>query len=183
MAKRGRPKGSTYPDGPYLDRIADALTRNPEKSANSVIMAIAGELGISDYRQQEAFRRRLHDKWSVQKEDRMAEARERHAERNRPARRVVDRRSAMEGQRNSIGEALRAAKAFQESPALRALQDFERSGVGAALRQIESSGIGKVMRDLERSSIGQVMRDMERSNLRTVMDSLDSRSIFKALDD
>jgi len=85
MAKRGRPKGSTYPDGPYLDQIADALTREATKSANSVIMKIAGDLGISDYRQQEAFRRRLHDKWSMQKEDRMAEARERQRERTSTA--------------------------------------------------------------------------------------------------
>ncbi|MGR1580496.1 hypothetical protein ACSSNL_03425 [Thalassobius sp. S69A] len=85
MAKRGRPKGSTYPDGPYLDQIADALTREPSKSANSAIMKIAGALGITDYRQQEAFRRRLHDKWSTQKEERLAEARERQRERTNAA--------------------------------------------------------------------------------------------------
>ena len=145
-------------------------------------MKIAGELGIADYRQQEAFRRRLHDKWSAQKEERMAEARERHEERNRPARRVVDRRSTMERQRNSIGEALRAAKAFQESPAMRAIRDFERSGVGAALRQIENSGVGMVLRDLERSGIGQAIQDMERSNLHSVLKNLDNHNIFKILD-
>lgn len=81
MAKRGRPKGSTYPDGPYLDRIADALTRTPTKSPNSIIMKMAGDQGITDYNAQEAFRRRLHDKWSKQKVERMAEARERQRER------------------------------------------------------------------------------------------------------
>lgn len=178
MAKRGRPKGSTYPDGPYLDQIADALTRNSAKSANAAIMQIAKS---EDVPQQglEAFRRRLHDKWSAQKEERLAEARERQAERNRPARRVVDRRSTMEGY---MGEALRATKAFQESPAMRAIQDFERSGVGAALRQIENSGVGMVMRDLERSGIGRAIQDMERSNLHSVLKNLDNHNIFKILD-
>jgi len=80
MAKRGRPKGSTYPDGPYLDRIADALTRNSARSANAAIIQIAKREGIPEHGL-EAFRRRLHEKWSAQKEDRMAEARDRQRER------------------------------------------------------------------------------------------------------
>ncbi len=108
MAKRGRPKGSTYPDGPYLDQIADALTRNSAKSANAAIMKIAKSEGIPQ-QGLEAFRRRLHDKWSAQKKERMAKARERRAEHNRSAEPVVRRnRSTLE-----------VLRSIEQSPAMK----------------------------------------------------------------
>ncbi|SEQ30253.1 hypothetical protein [Thalassovita taeanensis] len=153
MAKRGRPKGSTYPDGPYLDRIAEALTRTPEKSANSVIMAIAGELGISDYRQQEAFRRRLHEKWSVQKEDRMAEARERHAERNRPPQRVVKRNLST----------LDVLRTIEESPTMKLAKMYE---------DMPHVRLQKLYDDLPHVRIQKMLDDMPAMRIQKMLDKL-----------
>lgn len=86
MAKRGRPTGSGYKDGKYLDRIADALTRDPSKKPNAAIMAIARK--EIDPTGHDAFRRRLHRKWRVQGAERLDEAYERERER-RP--RSIDR--------------------------------------------------------------------------------------------
>jgi len=162
MAKRGRPKGSTYPDGPYLDRIADALTRTPEKSANSVIMAIAGELGISDYRQQEAFRRRLHEKWSVQKEDRMTEARERHAERNRPPQRVV--------KRNLSTDVLRT---IEESPAVKVARMYE---------DLPHFRLQKLYDDLPHVRLQKMYDDLPHVRIQKMLDDMPAMRIQKMLD-
>lgn len=163
MAKRGRPKGSTYPDGPYLDRIADALTRTPKKSTNSVIMAIAGELEISDYRQQEAFRRRLHDKWSAQKEDRMAEARERHVERNRPPQRVVKRNLST----------LDVLRTIEESPSMKLARMYE---------DLPHVRLQKLYDDLPHVRLQRMYDDLPHVRIQKMLDDMPEMRIQKMLD-
>lgn len=153
MAKRGRPKGSTYPDGSYLDQIADALTREPNKSANSEIMKIAGALGITDYRQQEAFRRRLHDKWSKQKEERMAEARERHEDHNRPAQRAVSRNLST----------LDILKTIEESPAAKLARMYD---------DLPHVRLQKIYDDLPHVRIQKMLDDMPAMRVQRMLEKL-----------
>ena len=60
-----RSKGTKYPNGPFLDRIADMLLHNQVKTPNAAIMKIAKSEGILDPKGIDTSRRRLHDKWRI----------------------------------------------------------------------------------------------------------------------
>lgn len=152
MAKRGRPKGSTYPDGPYLDQIADALTRGSAKSANAAIMQIAKSEGIPQ-QGLEAFRRRLHDKWSTQKEERSAEARERQAERNRPVQRVVKRNLST----------LDVLRTIEESPAMKVARMYE---------DLPHVRLQKLYDDLPHVRIQKMLDDMPAMRMQRMLEKL-----------
>lgn len=125
MRKLGRPKGSTYPDEPYLNKIADELTRDPRKTANSVIMEIIVEEGTTDCQSQEAFRRRLHHKWSAQKDNLMREAR--NDERNRPARQVEKQNMSILGVLRTVeaSPVIQLQRMYDNLPHIRLQKSFD----------------------------------------------------------
>lgn len=124
--KAGRPTGSGIKDGKYLDQIAVALIRDPDRKVNNIIMALDSE------EDPENLRRRLHRKWGKQKTKRLEEARERHEERNRPTKRVIHRsghlpaQSAIEGLSAALGQSAISANMIdhlKEGPALKSAID------------------------------------------------------------
>ena len=195
MANRGRPKGTKYPDGKHLDRMADLLLQKQVKTANAAIMKVAKEEGIQDSIGMEAFRRRLHDKWRVQKNDCMSAARERQAERIGKTMRKTGQNIAAQGRAlhesladiaNPLATQMREIKNagvfdqiangldtgvfaqlrdLQKSGIFAEMQDLRQSGVFAAMQDLQQSGVFAQIRDLEKSSLSGVMRDLEHSNV------------------
>lgn len=183
MANRGRPKGTKYPDGKHLDRMADLLLQKQVKTANAAIMKVAKEEGIQDSKGMEAFRRRLHDKWRVQKNDCMSAARERQAERIGKTMRKTGQNIAAQGRAlhdslahiaNPLATQMREIKkagVFDQiargldTGVFAQVRDLQQSGIFAQMQDLQQSGIFAHVRDLEKSSLSGVMRDLERSNI------------------
>ena len=153
MAKRGRPKGTTYDDGPYLDRIADALTRGTAKNPNAAIMTIAKDEGIQDTGL-EAFRRRLHGKWHAQKDERMAAACARQEERTGYIPKVADYGNPCGDPHSAIQRAqalleraeIKAAIQFLNSPAMKPFWQFKESPTMRTILEMQDTSIMRLLR-------------------------------------
>lgn len=170
MPKAGRPKGSGYKDGKYLDLIADALTRDPDMTPNEAIMKIAFKQ--SNETSPEAFRRRMHRKWRAQESERLAEAQERRREKY-----------------NIQGRALAARQAERmagvaEQVSLALATDHRMDFAGAAERaSLALAGLRHVGDGIEMSTFGAAERaSLAVVGLRNIGDGLDMPRMDSALE-
>ncbi|RQH13604.1 hypothetical protein [Bradyrhizobium sp. RP6] len=85
---RGRPKGSGKNDGPILDRVADAIVKDPQlKPTTAMLRIIRGQSGWDAT--EATLLRRLQGKWKNESEKLLNAARERAARVNFPTRPVA----------------------------------------------------------------------------------------------
>lgn len=142
MAKKaGRPTGSGIKDGKHLDAMADALTRDPSKTVNSVIMALDSK------EDPENLRRRLHRKWERQGSERLAAARERHEERNSTVRRRVNRLS---GGGSVLDGLTQMAHPLRNSVFFGLASGMKEPASARMLRQLNDNPAVKLANEMER---------------------------------
>lgn len=151
--KAGRPKGSGLKDGQYLDRIADALTRDPTKSANAAIMDVARK-SLPEHTH-DAFRRRLHRKWQTQGVQRLEAARQRQEERNRPVPTIPREAYALGGPDGPLARA--GAQLLSGSENLARVYQ-QPTGLDAAMANLHPTGIKTAMASLTPDSMS-LLRD------------------------
>lgn len=166
--KAGRPTGTGIKDGHYLDQIADALIRDPDRKVNNIIMA------LDSTEDPENLRRRLHRKWKAQGPERLPEARERHEERNRKATRKPAG-PALRGVMDNLASYQTATQALQnalDNPTVRALRSLEDSPTMRAMRALQDHPATKMMQDMERMQrLADPFNDLRRSGvLRGILD-------------
>ena len=139
MAKKaGRPTGTGIKDGKHLDRIADALTRSPSKSVNSIIMQ------LDSNEDPENLRRRLHRKWKAQGAERLEAARQRHEERNRPVARTRRKGGSL------LDGLTQMSRPLRNSDYLGLASGMEETASARMLRQLQDIPAVKLANEMER---------------------------------
>lgn len=194
MAKKaGRPTGTGIKDGKHLDRIADALTRDPSKSVNSIIMQLDSK------EEPENLRRRLHRKWKAQGADRLAEARQRHEERigislKKGTARMNTTIAATPSAVARLSESLSTHVTATQSAVARLSESLSPHGttmqsvtdslaqqlgavdtfaVQQAIRAFDNSSVQQAIRSFESSAVQQAIRSMEGSATQQALRSLE----------
>lgn len=186
---RGRPKGSSLPDGDRLDRVADLMIARPKLKPTTAIKQ-------TDPAPSEADLRRLQIKWKAEGVARLAAAQDRQAaQREAQARRSEARRAGgsglgavadMERRMRSTqrlldlasgvngGSALALAargtdrtsqimRAASESPLAKTMRTLEDSPVMRAARALEDTPTMRLVRQMEDSPTMRLIREMENS--------------------